>query len=91
MGRPKTVHDYWLHWCDRHWLLAVSPIYIWSENSSTKSEASFVLTAQTKNNGKGLELTTFNSSSVFIIRHLGKECAEISYFDIDLKNNTMVL
>ena len=27
---------------------ALSSIYIWSENSSAKSEASFVLTAQTK-------------------------------------------
>jgi hypothetical protein len=55
-GCPRTVHGYWLYWCDRHWLLAVSSIYIWSENSSTESET--VLTAQPKNNRKGLELTT---------------------------------
>ena len=41
-----------------------------------------------KNNRRGLELS---SNSSFNFRHLGKECAEISYFDIDLKNNTMVL
>jgi hypothetical protein len=32
---------------------------------------------------------TSNSSCNF--RPLGKECSEISYFDIDLKNITMVL
>ena len=37
------------------------------------------------------------SSSPFLLfclhgqHEAGKECAEISYFDIDLKNNTMVL
>jgi hypothetical protein len=40
-----------------------------------------------KNNRKGLEPTPNIS---FNFRHLGKECAEISYFDIDL-DNTMVL
>jgi hypothetical protein len=39
-----------------------------------------MLTAH-KNNRKGLELAS-NSSLNF--RHLSKECAEISYFDIDL-------
>jgi hypothetical protein len=51
----------------------------WSELRVNRAE---------KNNRKGLELT---SRSSFNFRHLGKECAEISYFDMDLKNNTMVL
>jgi hypothetical protein len=41
-----------------------------------------------KSNREGLELT---SKSSFNFRHLDKECAEISYFGIDLKNNTMIL
>jgi hypothetical protein len=40
------------------------------------------------NNKKGLELA---SNGSFNFRHLGKECAEISYFDIDLKTNIMIL
>ena len=63
----------------------LSFIYIWSENLSPKSELR--VNRAEKNNRKGLELTSYSS---FNFRHLGKECAEISYFDIDLKNNTMV-
>ena len=57
--------------------------YIWSENSSPKSEVSFVLSVNRadKNNKKGLELT---SNSAFNFRHLAKECAEIFDFDINL-------
>jgi hypothetical protein len=47
-----------------------------------RSEASFVLTAQTKNNRNGLKLM---SNSSFNFRHLGKGCAKISYFDIRFK------
>jgi hypothetical protein len=60
--------------CCESW--PVSSVYIWSENSSPKSEARQF----DKNNRKGLELT---SNSSFNFRHLGKECAEISYFDFD--------
>jgi hypothetical protein len=70
------------------WGSPVSSIYIWSENSSPKSEASFVLTAQTKTIERDWD---WRPNSSFNFRHLGKECAEISYFYIDLKNNTMVL
>ena len=58
---------------------------LYDNERETWNKSSFVLTAQTKNNRNGLELM---SNSSFNFRHLGKECAEISYFDIDLKNNT---
>jgi hypothetical protein len=54
----------------------------------SKKWSQFRVNRADKNNRKGLELT---SNSSFNFRYLGKECAEISYFDIDLKNNTMVL
>ena len=69
-----------------YYIYSLSSIYIWIENSSPKSEASF--NRADRSNRNGLELT---SNSSFNFRHLGKECAEISFFDIDLKNNTMVL
>jgi hypothetical protein len=56
-------------------------IYIWIENSSPKSEASFVLTAQTETIERHWNWRPID----FNFRH------QISYFDIDLKNNTMVL
>ena len=57
----------------------VSSIYIWSENSSSKSEAKM---AEIE------ELLNIRRSSSFLLFLF---CAEILYFDIDLKNNAIVL
>jgi hypothetical protein len=66
-----------------HWALYISGVRSrvqkWSQLRVNRAE---------KNNRKGLELT---SNSSFNFRHLGKECAEILYFEFNLKNNTMVL
>jgi hypothetical protein len=51
---------------------------IWSENSSPKREA--------KDGGIGCQF-----QSLSIVCAVCKECAEISFFDFDLKSNTMVL
>jgi hypothetical protein len=67
---------------------AGSSIYIWSRNLVAQSEASFVLTAQTKTIERDWN---WRSNSSFNFRHLGKECVEISYFDFDLKNNIVIL
>ena len=65
---------------------SVSSIYIWSENSRPKSETRLLrVNRADKNNRTGLDL----SNSSFGFRHLGKECAKISYFDFDLKTNLM--
>ena len=50
-------------------------IYIWSENSSPKSEAK-----------DGTIGRLFQSLSNVFVCAVGKECAIISYFDFDLKN-----
>jgi hypothetical protein len=63
----------------------MSSIYIWSKNSGPKSEAKIRVNRADENNRKGLEMTSLAS---FNFRHLVKTCAEISYFDIDLNDNT---
>jgi hypothetical protein len=55
-------------------------VRIWSENSSPKSEA--------KDGAIGSQ---FQSLSIVFVCAVCKECAEISYFDLDIKNNIMVL
>jgi hypothetical protein len=62
--------------------------YILERELESKKWSQLRVNRVDKNNRKGLELT---SNSSFNFCQLGKECAEISYFDIDLKNNTMVL
>ena len=52
---------------------------IWSENSSPKREA--------KDGDIGRQ---FQSLSIVFVCAVCKECTEISFFDFDLKNNTMV-
>jgi hypothetical protein len=52
---------------------------IWSENSSPKREA--------KDGDIGRQ---FQSLSIVFVCAVSKECTEISFFDFDLKNNTMV-
>ena len=47
-----------------------------------KKWSQFHVNRADKNNRRGLEPT---SNSSFKFRHLGKECAKISYFDIDFK------
>jgi hypothetical protein len=70
-------------------ILSELHIYQERELESKKWSHQLRVNRADKNNRKGLELT---SNSSFNFRHLGKEsAAEISYFDIDLKNNTMVL
>jgi hypothetical protein len=67
----------------------LSELHIYQERElESKKWSQLRVNRADKNNRKGLELT---SNSSFSFRHLGKESAEISYFDIDLKNNTMVL
>ena len=62
-------------------------IYIWSMNSNPKSEVKMAEI------GEVLDVPV--SFYCFCLRGYheaaGKECAKISYFDINLKNNTMVL
>ena len=65
----------------------MSSIYIWSENSSPKSEGNMVEIE---------ELLDVSSSPflLFLYAQLTRswqECAEIWYFDIDLKNNNNTL
>jgi hypothetical protein len=58
-------------------------MYIWSENSSPKSEAMMEL----------LEVS-FGLFLLFLSQRLTRSCkeyAEILYFDLDLNNNNMVL
>jgi hypothetical protein len=57
---------------------ALSAIYIWSENSSAKSEASFVLTAQTKTierAGTDVDPLAFSISAI-----LARSVPKIWYF-----------
>jgi hypothetical protein len=63
----------------------VSSIYIWSENSSPKSKAKMVEIEE--------PLDVSSSPFLFFVCAVNTKparsvCAEISYFDIDLKNNT---
>jgi hypothetical protein len=61
-------------------------LYIWSEKLSPKSEEGrFVLTSQTKTIERDWNCMTSNSNFNFRhLSHLGKECAKILYFAIDL-------
>ena len=69
--------------------LATSELHIFLEREPESNKWSQLsVNRADKNNRKGLELT---SNSGFNFRQLGKKCAEISYFDFDLKNITMVL
>jgi hypothetical protein len=66
-----------------------SELHIYLERElESKNWSQLCVNRANKINRKGLELT---SNSAYNFRHLGKECAEISYFDTDFKNNTMVL
>jgi hypothetical protein len=67
-------------------LMSILNIYIYLEQElESKKWSQIRVIRADKNNRKGLELT---SNSSFNFPHLGKECAEISYFNIDLKNTT---
>ena len=61
--------------------MTVSCMYIWSENSSSKSEAK----------DAWMQRCMASALSIVFVCAVFKECTNISYFDIDLKNNTLVL
>ena len=64
---------------------STSELHVYLERElESKKWSQLCVNRADKKNRKGLELTSYSS---FNFRHLGKECAEISYFDIDLKDN----
>jgi hypothetical protein len=74
-----------VYWKNKY--AAVSSIYIWSENSSPKSEASIVLTAQTRTINRDCNWRPI-APSIFAILI---EWAEISYFEFNLRSSFMPL
>ena len=71
-----------------HYQDVTSELHIYLEGEfKSKKWSQLRVNSAVNNNRKGLGLT---SNGSFNFSHLGNESAEISYFDIDLKNNTTV-